>query len=58
MVEDVLIEKAAGAEAPLYGRVVFNSSSIIETILNGQSKAKFMVGRKHLWARVYVQRRR
>ncbi|XP_027182429.1 uncharacterized protein LOC113780845 [Coffea eugenioides] len=58
VVEDVVVEQAAGRDPPLYGRVIFTRHSIIDTILNGQSKAKFMVGRKHLWARVYVPRRR
>ncbi|KAL3499627.1 hypothetical protein ACH5RR_038720 [Cinchona calisaya] len=58
VVENVLVEQAAEGEPPLYGRVIFTRHSIIDTILNGQSKAKFMVGRKHLWARVYVPRRR
>ncbi|CAI9095739.1 OLC1v1031737C1 [Oldenlandia corymbosa var. corymbosa] len=57
VVEDVVVEQAAGGDPPLYGRVIFKEHSIINIILNGQSKAKFMVGRKHLWARIYVPRR-
>ncbi|KAF8364729.1 hypothetical protein HHK36_011008 [Tetracentron sinense] len=58
VVDDVLIERTPLGIEPQYGRIIFTSTSTISRILNGESKAKFVVNRKHLWARVYVPRRR
>ncbi|KAK8957891.1 hypothetical protein KSP39_PZI000926 [Platanthera zijinensis] len=56
-VEMVMIERAPTGEAPMYGRVVFKSASVIALVLNGQRMAKFMIDGRHLWARMYLPRR-
>ncbi|XP_059639197.1 uncharacterized protein LOC132281510 [Cornus florida] len=56
VVQDVVVEQAGGGVPPLYGRIIFKTAMIIPIILNGQAKAKFLLGRKHLWARIYVPR--
>lgn len=56
VVEDVKIEHPREGQDPQFGRIVFRTSTVINSVLNGQSKAKFVVNRKHLWARPYLQR--
>ncbi|OMO59614.1 hypothetical protein CCACVL1_24720 [Corchorus capsularis] len=59
VVQDVVIDSSHHpGQDPQFGRIVFTSSLVIPRVLNGQSKAKFMVNRKHLWARIYVPRHR
>ncbi|CAL5432598.1 unnamed protein product [Camellia sinensis] len=58
VVQNVVVEQPVGGQAPLYGRVIFKWPMTIPLVLNGQPKAKFIVGRKHLWARIYKPRRR
>ncbi|KAK9275931.1 hypothetical protein L1049_023205 [Liquidambar formosana] len=58
VVQDVVIEQTRPGLQPLYGRIIFTTSLVIPRVLNGQVKAKFVVNRKHLWARIYVPRRR
>lgn len=57
-VETVMIERRTSArQQPMYGRLVFTSTSMIAVVLNGQQTAKFMIKGKHLWARMYLPRR-
>ncbi|KAI9174233.1 hypothetical protein LWI28_014354 [Acer negundo] len=56
VVEDVIMEHTRPGQNPQFGRIVFTASTAMARVLNGQSKAKFLVNRKHLWARPYVQR--
>ncbi|GAV77994.1 hypothetical protein CFOL_v3_21462 [Cephalotus follicularis] len=58
VVQDVVIEHTREGEEPRFGRIVFTSSTVIQLVLNGEAKAKFLVNGKHLWARVYVPRQR
>lgn len=58
VVQNVFIERTQPGKDPQFGRIVFTNSLVIPRILNGQTEAKFMVNRKHLWARIYVPRRR
>ncbi|MBA0611433.1 hypothetical protein Godav_012121 [Gossypium davidsonii] len=59
VVQDVVIEHTSHpGQEPQFGRIVFTTSLVIPMVLNGQSKAKFLVNRKHLWARIYVPRYR
>ncbi|KAJ6308631.1 hypothetical protein OIU76_018253 [Salix suchowensis] len=58
VVQNVFIERTQLGKDAQFGRIVFTNSLVIPRILNGQTKAKFMVNRKHLWARIYVPRRR
>ncbi|KAJ6714961.1 hypothetical protein OIU85_026466 [Salix viminalis] len=58
VVQNVFIERTQPGKDPQFGRIVFTNSLVIPRILNGQTKAKFMVNRKHLWALIYVPRRR
>ncbi|GMI76395.1 hypothetical protein like AT1G64870 [Hibiscus trionum] len=59
VVQDVVIEHVSHpGQEPQFGRIVFTCSLVIPMVLNGQSKAKFLVNRKHLWARIYVPRHR
>ncbi|KAH7549642.1 hypothetical protein JRO89_XS13G0060200 [Xanthoceras sorbifolium] len=56
VVEDVVMEHTRRGHNPQFGRIVFTTSTVIPMVLNGHSKAKFLVNRKHLWARPYLQR--
>lgn len=56
--QDLVIEQAQPGQEPQFGRIVFTTSLVIPKVLNGQAKAKFLVNRKHLWARIYVPRHR
>ncbi|XP_031273819.1 uncharacterized protein LOC116132304 isoform X1 [Pistacia vera] len=56
VVEDVIIEQSRLGQDPQFGRILFTTSTVIPRVLNGESKAKFLVNRKHLWARIYVHR--
>ncbi|OVA13124.1 hypothetical protein BVC80_7351g9 [Macleaya cordata] len=59
VVEDVLMERTPDDNnPPQYGRIIFTHFSVIDNILNGQPKVKFVVNRKHLWARVFVPKRK
>ncbi|XVF51782.1 hypothetical protein PTKIN_Ptkin04bG0212300 [Pterospermum kingtungense] len=58
VVQDLVIEQAQPGQEPQFGRIVFTTSLVIPKVLNGQAKAKFLVNRKHLWARIYVPRHR
>ncbi|KAK2648995.1 hypothetical protein Ddye_016484 [Dipteronia dyeriana] len=58
VVENVIVEHTRAGQNPQFGRIVFTTSTAMARVLNGQSKAKFLVNRKHLWARPYVQRHR
>ncbi|XP_022736669.1 uncharacterized protein LOC111289686 [Durio zibethinus] len=58
VVQDVVIEHSHAGQEPQFGRIVFTTSLVIPRVLNGQAKAKFLVNRKHLWARIYVPRYR
>ncbi|WCJ19418.1 hypothetical protein M5689_001711 [Euphorbia peplus] len=50
--QEVTIEE----HQPLYARLVVRSGAIIKTILDGNSKAKFSINGKHVWARKYVRK--
>ncbi|XP_058106590.1 uncharacterized protein LOC131249862 [Magnolia sinica] len=56
-VENVYVETSMAQEGPLYGRVIFNTRSMISLVLNGLEKVKFSVNGKPLWARMYRPRR-
>ncbi|XP_024200601.1 uncharacterized protein LOC112203936 [Rosa chinensis] len=43
-------------QQPLYARLVVRSASFIPVVLEGQSKAKFSINGKHVWARKYVKK--
>ncbi|KAF5734401.1 hypothetical protein HS088_TW16G00850 [Tripterygium wilfordii] len=58
VVQDVVIEQSRTGRDPQFGRIVFKSSLVIPLVLNGQTKAKFLVNGKHLWVRIYVPRLR
>lgn len=58
VVQNIFIERTQPGKDPQFGRIVFTNSLVIPRILNGQTKAKFMVNREHLWARIYVPRSR
>ncbi|XVF13422.1 hypothetical protein REPUB_Repub08aG0206400 [Reevesia pubescens] len=58
VVQDVVIEQSHAGQEPQFGRIVFTTSLVIPRVLNGQAKAKFLVNRKHLWARIYVPQSR
>ncbi|XBJ17478.1 hypothetical protein VPH35_008875 [Triticum aestivum] len=53
-VEDVMVERAAPGQMPVYGRVVLQSPDMIPALLGGEPTAKFIIKGRHLWARVYV----
>jgi hypothetical protein len=49
-------EVQAEDQQPLYARLVVRSASFIPVVLEGQSKAKFSINGKHVWARKYVKK--
>ncbi|KAM5584922.1 hypothetical protein ABKV19_004345 [Rosa sericea] len=49
-------EVQAEDHQPLYARLVVRSASFIPVVLEGQSKAKFSINGKHVWARMYVKK--
>ncbi|XP_038971344.1 uncharacterized protein LOC120104398 [Phoenix dactylifera] len=55
-IDMIMIERAPMGGQPMYGRVVFSSTSMIAVVLNGQRTAKFIIKGKHLWARIYIPR--
>ncbi|XP_031253902.1 uncharacterized protein LOC116111881 [Pistacia vera] len=55
-IETICMQEAAAVEQPLYARLVVYSASVMEVVLDGQSKAKFSINGKHVWARKFVRR--
>jgi len=43
-------------EQPLYARLVVPDLSAMVAVLSGQSKAKFSINGKHVWARKFVRK--
>ncbi|KAI3934836.1 hypothetical protein MKW92_035039, partial [Papaver armeniacum] len=43
-------------EQSLWARIVFASPTTVEKILGGETKARFIINRKHVWARIFVDR--
>ncbi|KAH9721166.1 hypothetical protein KPL70_006319 [Citrus sinensis] len=43
VVQDVFIERTRPGQDPQFGRIVFTTSTVIPRVLNGQSRAKFLV---------------
>ncbi|OVA01504.1 hypothetical protein BVC80_1513g17 [Macleaya cordata] len=58
VVENVIIDQKTHYKIPQYGRIIFTNISVIRSILKGQWKVKFIVNGKHLWARVYMSKRK
>lgn len=53
-IESVLMQEVQPNEQSLFARIVFQSPSTIEMILDGMSKAKFTINGKHVWVRKFV----
>lgn len=45
-------------EQALYARVVFCTTAVVDSVLNGVTKAKFTINGKHCWMRKFVPKRR
>lgn len=43
-------------EQALYARLVVRPDSATDVVLNGESKVKFAINGKHVWARKYVRK--
>ncbi|XP_052198332.1 uncharacterized protein LOC127805622 [Diospyros lotus] len=56
-VESIYIQEVQVGEQPIFARIIFNSLSWIELILDGLEKAKFIINGKHVWMRKFVSRR-
>jgi hypothetical protein len=50
------MQEVSAEEQPLYARLVVTSAAVIHSVLQGQSKAKFTINGKHVWARKYVRK--
>ncbi|XWS75097.1 hypothetical protein CRYUN_Cryun01aG0055600 [Craigia yunnanensis] len=55
--EGVELQQVPAGEQPLYARLVLNSVSDLEIVLNGKPKAKFSINGKHVWSRKFLRRR-
>ncbi|KAF8021863.1 hypothetical protein BT93_G2107 [Corymbia citriodora subsp. variegata] len=55
-IEELHMQEVPPEEQALYARLVVRPGSLIDTILNGKSKAKFTINGKHVWARRYVRK--
>ncbi|XP_051148717.1 uncharacterized protein LOC127263645 [Andrographis paniculata] len=55
-IDSLHMQEVRGEEQPLYARIVFLHPGFIQSILNGQSKAKFTINGKHVWMRRFVPR--
>jgi hypothetical protein len=53
-IEAIYMQEVSAEEQPLYARLVVTSAAVIHSVLQGQSKAKFTINGKHVWARKYV----
>ncbi|XP_010247829.1 PREDICTED: uncharacterized protein LOC104590783 [Nelumbo nucifera] len=56
-IEAIYMQDVPSDVQPLFARLVFYSPSTIAFILGGKDKAKFIINRKHAWARLFVPRR-
>lgn len=56
-IESLHMQEVMPDEQSLFARIVCNSASAIEVILNGRNKAKFTINGKHVWARKFVPKR-
>ncbi|KAG8367149.1 hypothetical protein BUALT_Bualt16G0042600 [Buddleja alternifolia] len=55
-IESFYMHEVGDDEQALYAVVVFERLSIIQIILDGESKAKFSINGKHVWMRQFVPR--
>ncbi|KAG5237687.1 Rho guanine nucleotide exchange factor [Salix suchowensis] len=55
-IEAIYMQEVSAEEQPLYARLVVPSAAILHDVLLGQSKAKFTINGKHVWARKYVRK--
>ncbi|KAF5733779.1 hypothetical protein HS088_TW16G00219 [Tripterygium wilfordii] len=55
-IESIYMQEVSVGEQPLYAKLVVQSQSVIEAVLDGRTKAKFSINGKHLWARKYVRK--
>ncbi|KAJ6322899.1 hypothetical protein OIU77_012687 [Salix suchowensis] len=53
-IDAIYMQEVSAEEQPLYARLVVPSAAVIHGVLQGQSKAKFTINGKHVWARKYV----
>ncbi|KAJ6690388.1 hypothetical protein OIU85_006634 [Salix viminalis] len=53
-IDAIYMQEVSAEEQPLYARLVVPSAAFIHGVLQGQSKAKFTINGKHVWARKYV----
>lgn len=56
-IESLQMQQVQPNEQSLFARIVFHSSSTIEVVLDGLSKAKFTINGKHVWMRKFVPKR-
>lgn len=56
-IESLYMQDVPSSEQSLFARIVFNSASTIDMILNGMGKVKFTINGKHVWARKFVPKR-
>ncbi|XP_047325978.1 uncharacterized protein LOC124929617 [Impatiens glandulifera] len=56
IIEDLIMQYVPLEEQPLYARMIVHSSNEVETVLGGQSRVRFTVNGKHVYARKFVQR--
>ncbi|XP_026410585.1 uncharacterized protein LOC113305800 [Papaver somniferum] len=54
VVENVVLEHSPRGGNPEFCRIIFKHVSVISSILNGETKAKFIVNGKDLWVLLYV----
>ncbi|GAB2228947.1 hypothetical protein Droror1_Dr00023081 [Drosera rotundifolia] len=56
VIEAIQMQEVGEGEQALYAKLVVCNASMIQVILDGQSKVKFSINGKHAWARKYVRK--
>ncbi|KAE8684901.1 hypothetical protein F3Y22_tig00111105pilonHSYRG00673 [Hibiscus syriacus] len=54
--EGIEMQEVEKGEQPLYAKLVLETGTTLEMILNGKPKAKFSINGKHVWARKFVRK--
>lgn len=57
-IDIIYMQQVQEGEELLFARIVFVQQETIAIILNGNSKAKFVIDGKHVWARRYIPKKK
>lgn len=57
-IEAIYMQEAAEGEQPLYARMIARSGSGIAAIARVDTRTKYVINGKHVWARKFVRKNR